>query len=1540
MSERRLKGGRYQLQSVLGRGLATTTHLALDHQSGERCVVKVLSLASADALKAHELLTREARVLQRLDHPRIPRLVDFFSEEDGPDTRVCLVQQHVEGRSLYELVRAGRSFGEGEAIALGVELARILEYLHGFEPPILHRDLKPANVLVTPGERVYLVDFGAVRDHVQHELLHPSGPTIVGTRGYMPIEQFEGHAVPGSDLYALGATLVFALTGKQPAELAKEGLRLDVAPHLAVSPELLRLLGRLLEPDWRERPLSAGELRVELERLAALVKRPRAERHPNRAAVVALALLITATGLGVFLLSGRRPPSAPPATATAGSDSLQLVPASPKRPWFERLLGPRSRRDALGDPLPEQALLRLGTRRLRHGDTIRALAFTPDGASIVSASEDASVSVWSATTGEEQHRFELGDKASSLAVAPDGSRLLVGTAWHWTAWLLDLPRGRALARLLPVRPRENAQAEVLAVAWGREPAFAATRTEDAIDLWSAKDGRHLRRLSSCGSGRSLVALDHGRALLVDCPDGFARVLDAGDGAERRRLRVGGTHLPLRVSSDDRWLAVASFSHVSLLDLASGQSAGAVGGPEIQDGGVSAASFSPDGRMLAVGSWTGKVVLVDVATRARLRAFEAQFGSVEALALSPDGRTLASGGGGHSVRLVDVATGDERLAAAGHRGSVRDLDFARVGGTLLSAGADATLRSWGSAGQPAGVRPLERPVAAVFSLSATRVAAIEEGRAHVYDVASGWEVTGVPLPDFPRFGGVAVAANAGLLAVGGTSALQIVDLASGMRRSFPIPRAEEALAFSPDGSVVATLREEPEPLAGRPLVLRDAVTGKEIASLAHSRGGPGAFRCRSRDGSHFGFNGALVRLGSDPKARLQTIGWPGRAQLCAVSPDGRFVAFPRDEPDTIEVRERVPVASGRSELRTVTELRGHRGPVTALAFAADSRTLASGGADTSILLWDVAAATAPAEAPPPREPRAGPRLALAFDDRIAGVGVTPVELASDSPHQLVPGRKGRALRPGAELRFPEARDLVLSDAFTVMVAFRVETAGLRPESGNQGVLASELVTLDVRDAGKAWLFLHFLRQGGHAQADLEPWIGRVQPGHWYHVAVSSRRADGVVRICVDGVCGAGPAGQMYADRVGELSLARSFGKQPFAGEIDELAIYDRALSDDEMATAAGLARAIALPSPTPPPTPTPLPTLPVEQEPLPREGLPEGKDVAAHVSVEERSGFTVYRFGGPLARAQTLDVDLGLGAVWIGTSLGLLRHDPLSGSWRQWDEASGLPGARLDEIAVAGGRVIVDSSTPTTPGNVRGTGVLAFEVASRSWTPLKNLGGVWDLWADGSALWAGTGSGALFRELETGRERWFTRAAGELVHDAVHAVRRHGETVAFAAMGDWVKEKKDHEGGGVTLWDRRSNRFRSYAAKDGLARGYSCDVFLDDAEVFVAHWDEERGLSRIDRRTGRVEVLRRSANGIDLGGVVLAGERETLWIGQQGALVRLDRASRQATALRERDGLPGYIVSGIAIGKDAVWASVYAYGQDGIRSAGLVRIKRR
>jgi hypothetical protein len=239
-------------------------------------------------------------------------------------------------------------------------------------------------------------------------------------------------------------------------------------------------------------------------------------------------------------------------------------------------------------------------------------------------------------------------------------------------------------------------------------------------------------------------------------------------------------------------------------------------------------------------------------------------------------------------------------------------------------------------------------------------------------------------------------------------------------------------------------------------------------------------------------------------------------------------------------------------------------------------------------------------------------------------------------------------------------------------------------------------------------------------------------------------------------------------------------------------------------------------------------------------------------------------------------------------------------------------------------VFADSSTRTGPGTTRSTGTVFLDPARGTWSRLDTGGGPWDLWGDGETLWLGLGNGAEVRDLEAGTVRRLTREAGELRHDAVHAVRRHGSTVWFATMGDWVERTKDFEGGGVTVWDRDADRFRSYTARDGLARDYSCDLFVDESEVWVAHWDEEHGLSRLDRRTGRWEAVRRSVDGVDLGGVVLAGYGETLWIGQQGALVRLDRRARRATALREADGLPGYIVSALAVGEDAVWASLYAY----------------
>ncbi len=203
--DRRVLRDRYELIATLGGGSGSTTYLALDSESAARCVVKELSVGevvrghrgahsfdSDDFTKLIELFEREARVLAHLDHAGIPRFIDHFTESTD-DTRLYTVQEYVEGETLEALVASGRHFTEDEAIDLCRQVTEILGYLHGHSPPLIHRDIKPSNVILAADGTAHVVDFGSVRNVVGGDDL--DGRTIVGTYGYMPIEQYEARAL-------------------------------------------------------------------------------------------------------------------------------------------------------------------------------------------------------------------------------------------------------------------------------------------------------------------------------------------------------------------------------------------------------------------------------------------------------------------------------------------------------------------------------------------------------------------------------------------------------------------------------------------------------------------------------------------------------------------------------------------------------------------------------------------------------------------------------------------------------------------------------------------------------------------------------------------------------------------------------------------------------------------------------------------------------------------------------------------------------------------------------------------------------------------------------------------------------------------------------------------------------------------------------------------------------------------------------------------------------------------------------------------------
>lgn len=262
-------GGRYRLEHELGRGGFAVTWRARDLQSGRAVAVKILSLRTVDHWKAIELFEREAKILRNLDHPQIPKYLDFIAPSEGDD-RFVLVQELAAGRTLLDLIEGGWHPTEAEARAIADQLLGILEYLHGRSPAVVHRDIKPANIVRGTDGRIALIDFGSVRAR----LADTSQASTAGTFGYMAPEQLTGRAEPASDLYGLGATLVHLLSHRSPDQLPQRELRIDFRGAINVSPGFERWLARMLEPAPEQRFASAQAARSALHR-ADVVAGPR-----------------------------------------------------------------------------------------------------------------------------------------------------------------------------------------------------------------------------------------------------------------------------------------------------------------------------------------------------------------------------------------------------------------------------------------------------------------------------------------------------------------------------------------------------------------------------------------------------------------------------------------------------------------------------------------------------------------------------------------------------------------------------------------------------------------------------------------------------------------------------------------------------------------------------------------------------------------------------------------------------------------------------------------------------------------------------------------------------------------------------------------------------------------------------------------------------------------------------------------------------------------------------------------------------------------
>ncbi|MBD2042347.1 serine/threonine protein kinase [Microcoleus sp. FACHB-672] len=253
----------YQLKKKLGHNAGRQTWLAEDlaTPTKELVVVKLLTFGGDVHWDDLKLFEREAQVLKQLNHPRIPKYRDYFSIDDRT-LWFGLVQEYIPGDSLKDQLTQGRKFSAQEVRKLAIEVLNILIYLHELNPALLHRDIKPSNLIWGEDNQIYLVDFGAVQDRAAAE---GATFTVVGTYGYAPLEQFGGRAVPASDLYALGATLIHLLTGIAPADLPQKDLRIQFKDKITINSNFVDWLEQLTEPALEKRFSTAREVLMALK---------------------------------------------------------------------------------------------------------------------------------------------------------------------------------------------------------------------------------------------------------------------------------------------------------------------------------------------------------------------------------------------------------------------------------------------------------------------------------------------------------------------------------------------------------------------------------------------------------------------------------------------------------------------------------------------------------------------------------------------------------------------------------------------------------------------------------------------------------------------------------------------------------------------------------------------------------------------------------------------------------------------------------------------------------------------------------------------------------------------------------------------------------------------------------------------------------------------------------------------------------------------------------------------------------------------------
>ena len=552
-------------------------------------------------------------------------------------------------------------------------------------------------------------------------------------------------------------------------------------------------------------------------------------------------------------------------------------------------------KDLYGDPLPPDAVARMGTVRLRQSSGVTCLAVSRDGRKVAAGGSDGTVRLWDVLTGRLSTTLEGKLRGlSTVAYSRDGRRLAAGSG-DGTLLVWDPSSGRELARI-----RGASQL----VRFSPDGETLVSAGPKAIETWNAKTGARIARQEVPDREWSLEDLSADGSKAVFRRGGKKiHLWDVKAGREGVKLPGTTDDRPsLALSPDGATLAVGDDGKVSLFDLSSGAFLRA---SEKLEWGVDGLAFSPDGKFLAGGCVVPAIAVWETSTLELKQSFRGRLGFTQSLAFSPDGSMLALGCDEPALRLLGVAGGNELLEFEGHTGAVRATALSADGKTLVTGGEDSTLLIWEAATgrrRSAFCSRFGPITSAAYSRDGSRFAvADEDHRILVCDGATGDELMEITNEEANLVSCLAFSPDGKTLAAGdGKKSVCLWDPATGRAlRKLEGPGDVNGLAYSPDVRLLVCAGD-------------DGVRVWDVKTFAEALPKVG------KGGVSFGF--------------------------VSVSPKDGLLAVALED-GTIRLRE---IAAGKERRR----FSGHRGSVTALSFSSDGRWLASGSADATAMLWDL------------------------------------------------------------------------------------------------------------------------------------------------------------------------------------------------------------------------------------------------------------------------------------------------------------------------------------------------------------------------------------------------------------------------------------------------------------------------------------------------------------------------------------------------------------------------------------------------------------